>query len=69
MEIKKKRALVLAAVAILLVLAAVYLWGPSSIPATQKPLSILAPANFGDFGAAFDADSEAPRLVLLLSPT
>ncbi len=66
---KKKRAVVLATVAIPLVLAAVYLWGPSSTPPTQEPLSILSPANFGEFEAAFDADAEASRLVLLLSPT
>ncbi|OLC99368.1 MAG: hypothetical protein DMG35_06865 [Acidobacteria bacterium] len=65
----KKRAALLAATAILLLLAAVYLWGPSSVPPGQEPLVTLSSANFGEFENAFDRDAEVPRLVLLFSPT
>ncbi len=65
----KKRAALLAATAILVLLAAVYLWGPSSVPPGQETLVALSGANFSEFENAFDRDSDAPRLVLLLSPT
>jgi hypothetical protein len=65
----KRRAAVLTLIAILVLLATAYLWGPSSVPQGQKPLLALSNANFGDFESAFDADPDAPRLVLLLSPT
>ena len=65
----KKRVLVVAATAILVLLAAVYLWGPSSVPPGQEPMVTLSSANFSEFENAFDRDSDAPRLVLLLSPT
>jgi hypothetical protein len=65
----KKRALVLAATAILVLLAAVYLWGPSSVPPGQEPMVTLSGANFSEFESAFDRDADVPRLVLLLSPT
>ena len=54
---------------LLLLLRARTLLGPSAVPAGQRPLSRLSPASRGDFSAAFDAASAAPRLVLLLSPT
>jgi hypothetical protein len=65
----KKRIMVLAVIAIVLLLAAVYLWGPSSVPPGQEPLVALSNTNFRDFENAFDGDAGAPRLVLLLSPT
>jgi hypothetical protein len=65
----KSRALILAALAALLLLAGVYLWGPSKAPATQKPLLTLTTANFNEFEAAFDETTDGQRLVLLLSPT
>ncbi len=65
----KKRAVFLAATAILVLLAAVYLWGPSSVPPGQEPLVTLSGANFSEFENAFDGDTDVPRLVLLLSPT
>ena len=65
----KKRAALLAATTILVLLAAVYLWGPSSVPPGQEPLITLSSANFSEFENAFDGDADAPRLVLLLSPT
>ena len=65
----KKRVIVLPLIAVVLVLAAMYLWGPSSVPAGQEPLVALSNTNFSTFENAFDRDSEAPRLVLLLSPT
>ena len=65
----KKRAAVLTVIAVLVLSAAVYLWGPSSVPRGQEPLVALSSANFSDFEKAFDGDSDASRLVLLLSPT
>ena len=65
----KSRALLLAALAALLLLAGAYLWAPSKAPAAQKPLLILTTANFNDFEAAFDEATDGQRLVLLLSPT
>ncbi len=56
-------------VIVLLLLFARASWGPSSVPAGQRPLARLSPATFGDFSTAFDAGVAAPRLVLLLSPT
>ena len=65
----KKRVMLVAAAAILLALAAAYLWGPPSVPAGQEPLTELSNAGLREFAAAFDQDVEVPRLVLLLSPT
>ena len=64
-----KRTVFLAAAAIVALLLAVYLWGPSSVPASQEPLLTLSSANFSQFENAFDRDADVPRLVLLLSPT
>ena len=61
---------IFAGIAVLVVLlAAAYLWGPSSVPSGQEPLVTLSKANFTKFEGAFDADSNVPRMVLLLSPT
>ncbi|MGB2667263.1 MAG: hypothetical protein WAK48_24905 [Candidatus Acidiferrum sp.] len=64
-----KRVIVLAMTAVVLLLAAMYLWGPSSVPRGQEPLVALSNTNFSDFENASDRGSDAPRLVLLLSPT
>jgi hypothetical protein len=64
----KRKTIVLAATALLLLVAA-YFWGPSSVPQGQPPLLTLTAANFGGFETAFDADISVPRVVLLLSPT
>lgn len=68
MKMSKKIA-ILAAVAAILLFAGLALWGPSKTPPTQKPLLALSAANFNEFGAEFDEVRDAPRLVLLLSPT
>jgi hypothetical protein len=65
----KKRTIVLTVVAVLVLLCAWYLWGPSHVPPGQDPLVSLTNTNFSEFERAFDGDSDAPRLVLLLSPT
>jgi hypothetical protein len=65
----KKRVVVAAALALVLLLAVAYVWGPSSTPPGQEPLVALSSTNFSEFEHAFDADLGAPRLVLLLSPT
>jgi len=68
MKINRK-AVVFAALVALLLYAGIYLWGPSTTPPAQKPLLALTPANFNEFEAAFDEATDAPRLLLLLSPT
>jgi hypothetical protein len=65
----KKRALIVGVIACVLLVAALYLWGPSSVPRGQEQLVTLSNANFSEFENAFDADLNVPRLVLLLSPT
>lgn len=65
----KKRVILPATIVILVALAAVYLWGPSSVPAGQEPLTVLSNGDLNQFASAFDRDAEVPRLVLLLSPT
>jgi hypothetical protein len=64
-----KSVIVLAVIAIVLLLSVMYLWGPSSVPRGQEPLVALSNTNFSDFENTFDRGSDAPRLVLLLSPT
>jgi hypothetical protein len=66
---KRKRAIAMTVVAVLVLLAVAYLWGPSSVPAGQEPLLALSNRNFSEFVKAFDGDAGVPRLVLLVSPT
>jgi hypothetical protein len=66
---KKKRLIGVAVAAILVLLAAAYLWGPGSAPHGQEPVATLSEGNPGEFEKAFDAEAGVPRLVLLLSPT
>ena len=65
----KKKLIILGVVAAVVLLGAIYLWGPGTVPAGQHPLVTLSSANISEFDAAFDADADVPRLVLLLSPT
>jgi hypothetical protein len=65
----KNRAKALTVAAILALLAAAYLWGPAAAPLGQERLTLLSNTNFESFQNAFDGDSDAPRMVLLLSPT
>jgi hypothetical protein len=65
----KKRGVLLAVTAPFVLMVALYLWGPSSVPPGQEPLVALSNANFSEFENAFEGDSDASRLVLLLSPT
>jgi hypothetical protein len=65
----KNRVIALAVAAIVALLVAAYLWGPSAAPPGQEPLTELSSANFDSFQNAFDSDSDVPRLVLLVSPT
>lgn len=65
---KKKLATCLA-VCVLLLLAILYLWGPSTVPTGQEPLVTLSSTKFSYFQKAFDAQADGPRVVLLVSPT
>jgi hypothetical protein len=64
-----KRLLIGVILAVILVLAGVYFWGPSKTPAGQPPLSTLSEATFANFQSAFDSAADEPRILLLLSPT
>ena len=66
---KRKLLIGVGAAAVLVLLAAVYLRGPGSAPRGQIPLVTLSEGNLGEFEKAFDAETDVPRLVLLLSPT
>jgi hypothetical protein len=65
---KRKLAIGLAVCALLL-LAIFHLWGPSSVPQGQEPLVTLSRSSINDFQKAFDAQTDGPRMILLLSPT
>jgi hypothetical protein len=66
----KKKLIVIAVVAAVVVLGAIYvLGGPGIVAAGQQPLTALTSTNAGAFEAAFDANADLPRLVLVLSPT
>lgn len=65
----RKRAVIVGVAAVALLLAGVYFWEPSAVPSGQEPLTVLSPGNLSEFAAAFDAESNVPRMVLLLSPT
>jgi hypothetical protein len=65
----KKRAVIVAVLAVVLLMAIAYLWGPSSVPPGQEPLTVLSTSDLGEFVTAFDGDSDVPRMILLLSPT
>jgi hypothetical protein len=69
MKMKRRAVVILAALAALLFFAGVYFWGPSKTPPMQKPLLTLSTPNFSQFEDAFDEAADAPRVVLLLSPT
>ena len=65
----KKRTSIIGLITVVLLVGAFYLSRPSSVPRGQDQLVTLSDANFSQFEKAFDADSNVPRLVLLLSPT
>jgi hypothetical protein len=65
----KNRAAVVAVIALVLILAVARLWGPHSVPTGQEPLIVLSNADLREFDAAFDRDTDVPRMLLLLSPT
>lgn len=65
----KRKSIIVGTAGILSLLAAAYFWGPSSVPPGQPQLLTLTLENFHEFQAAFDSDTRAARLVLLLSPT
>jgi hypothetical protein len=66
---KRKRLIGVGVTAVLVLLAAVYMWRPDSAPRGQDPVLTLSEENLGEFEKAFDAETDVPRLVLLLSPT
>lgn len=66
---KSKRVISITLVALLVLFAALYLWWPASVPVGQEPLLTLSQTNFETFEKSFDSHTDAPRLVLLLSPT
>jgi hypothetical protein len=65
----RRTAAIIGLVALIFAILAWRQLGPAHTPSPQPPLEPLAAANFHDFRDAFNADSTATRLVLLLSPT
>jgi hypothetical protein len=65
----KRKLAIGVAVCVILLLAIFYLWGPSSVPQGQEPLVTLSASSINDFQKAFDAQTDGPRMILLLSPT
>jgi len=68
-KMKKKQLIGVVVTAVLLLLGVTYLWGPGSAPRGQEPVVTLSQTNVVEFEKAFDAETDVPRLVLLLSPT
>jgi len=66
---KRKRLIGVGVAAVLVLLAAAYLRRPGSAPRGQDPVVTLSEGNLGEFEEAFDTETDAPRMVLLLSPT
>ena len=66
---KRKRLIGVGVAAVLVLLVAAYLGGPGSAPRGQEPVVTISERNLGEFEKAFDAETDVPRLVLLLSPT
>ena len=66
---KRKRLIGVVIAVVLVLLTATYSWGPGSAPSGQPPVVTLSEGNSGEFEKAFDAETDVPRLVLLLSPT
>jgi hypothetical protein len=66
---KKRGVIGVVVAAVLVLLVAAYRWGPGSAPHGQEPVLTLSQTNFGEFEKAFDAETDVPRMVLLLSPT
>ena len=66
---RRKFALSLAAVALIFLLAAWYLWGSRRAPQGQPPLLSLTQSNVDQFRNDFDAAGDNTRLLVLLSPT
>ncbi len=66
---KAKRVAAFAVVATLMLMAILFVRGPGTVPVGQQPLLALSTANLGEFDKAFEAGENAPRLILLVSPT
>lgn len=66
----KRYRLLLIIAAVILILAAFYMFQPSRTPTPQPPLVTLNSANFAaSFYGAINNKPQGMRLVLLLSPT
>ena len=46
-----------------------HLWSPRRTPPGQPPLARIAPSTLGLLRDAFNAASDVPRVVVLVSPT
>lgn len=68
---RMKRAITVASVALALVVLAAgwYYWGPVAMPAGQLPLVEITPQTIEQLRAEFNAHVDKPRIVALLSPT
>ena len=65
----KRKRVGIAGIALPALVAAVYLYAGSQVPAGQPPLRRLAADSIGEFAHRFNAERDDVRVVLLLSPT
>jgi HAMP domain-containing protein len=65
----KRKYIVGAVVALLVLAAVVYLYAGSQVPAGQPPLRRLAADSIADFTHEFNAAKNEVRVVILLAPT
>lgn len=66
---KRKLPILAALLALAAASIAWYVWGPATAPVGQEPLLALTTENLEQFRAEFNAASDRPRIVALLSPT
>lgn len=65
-----KRRVLYIVVTVIVALALLYAFEPSKTPSPQPPLITLSSADFdSSFYSALNRDSQANRLILLVSPT
>ncbi|HZQ53240.1 MAG TPA: hypothetical protein VFB14_13640 [Bryobacteraceae bacterium] len=65
----KRKFILSATIAVVLIAAAIYFYGGSQAPSDQAPLERLTAQNVTDLRNAFNAAKDDVRVLLLLSPT
>ena len=66
---KKVLIIILAIAAIGLGYLAYYLYGGSTVPTGQQPLTRLTDSNFSSLKNSFNGSADSVRVIVMLSPT